>query len=208
MGAEQWSFMFKTLSILAAWSYLVKGDNPIYTAAEHFLVGSATAYGIVYTIQNQIVPRIVDDIIGRGKWGYVFGAILGLLIYFSFVKGQEWIARITMGFWIGYGAGYSLAYSPPVFLKQVTDTFINLRTGDFIKSFNNILYFLVAVTALVYFAFTLKKDKGPLYYGSRFGRYALMVAFGSAYGSITMAYLSLIIGQLEIILRDTLHLIK
>jgi hypothetical protein len=172
------------------------------------LVGSATAYGIVYTIQNQIVPRIVDDIVGRGKWVYIIGAVFGLLIYFSFVKGQEWVARLTMGFWIGYGAGYNLAYSPPVFLKQVTDTFINLRTGQVSTSINNLLYFVIVIATLMYFAFTLKKDTGVLKYGAQFGRYALMVAFGSAYGSITMAYLSLIIGQLGIIFKDTLHLIK
>jgi len=202
MSTEQWSFIFQSICILAAWSYLVKGENPVYTAAEHFLVGSATAYGIVYTWQNQLVPRVVDDIIGKGKWGYLVPAALGLLIYFAFLKGYEWVARITMGFWIGYGAGYSLAYSPPVFLTQVFDSFIN------IKNFNNFLYFLVVVTALCYFAFTLKKDGGIAGAASKFGRYALMVAFGSAYGSITMAYLSLIIGQLNVIFRDTLHLVK
>ncbi|MGE5580129.1 MAG: hypothetical protein ACM3WU_08820 [Bacillota bacterium] len=208
MSTEQWSFIFQSICILAAWSYLVKGENPVYTGAEHFLVGSATAYGIVYTWQNQLVPRVVDDIIGKGKWGYLIPAALGLLIYFAFIKGHEWIARITMGFWIGYGAGYALAYNPPVFLKQVFDSFINLNTGKASTSINNILYFLVVVTALVYFAFTLKKDRGVAGGASKFGRYALMVAFGSAYGSITMAYLSLIIGQLNIIFRDTLHLVK
>ncbi len=208
MSTERWSFIFQSLCIIAAWSYLVKGQNPVYTAAEHILVGSATAYGVVYTWQNQMVPRVMDDIIGKGKWHYVIPAALGLLIYFSFVKGKEWIARITMGFWIGYGAGYSLAYNPPVFFKQVFDSFINLNTGKASTSINNILYFLVVVAALVYFAFTLKKDSGVPNLASRFGRYALMVAFGSAYGSITMAYLSLIIGQLNIIFRDALQLIK
>lgn len=208
MSTEQWSSIFQSLCILAAWSYLVKGQNPVYTAAEHILVGSATAYGVVYTWQNQMVPRVMDDMVKKGKWSYLIPAALGLLIYFSFVKGYEWVARITMGFWIGYGAGYALAYNPPVFLKQVFDTFVNLKTDKLGTSLNNILYFLVVVTALMYFAFTLKKESGVPNVASRFGRYALMVAFGSAYGSITMAYLSLIIGQLNIIFKDTLHLVK
>jgi len=208
MSTEQWSLILQSLCILAAWSYLVKGENPIYTAAEHILVGSATAYGIIYTWQNQLGPRIFDDILTKGKWSYVIPSAIGLLIYFSYFKGYEWIARITMGFWIGYGAGYTLAYSPRSFMTQVFDSFINLNTGKLSTSLNNILYFAVVVAALVYFAFTLKKDTGPANIVSRFGRYALMVAFGSAYGSITMAYLSLIIGRLNIIFRDTLHLIK
>ena len=208
MTSQQWSYIFQSLCVICAWSYLVKGENPLYKAAEHILVGSATAYGIVYTWQNQMVPRVTEDILKKGKWGYVFPAVLGLLIYFAFFRGYEWIARLTMGFWIGYGAGYALAYNPPVFFKQVFDSFINLAPGKVSASLNNIIYFLVVVTSLMYFAFTLKKDAGALRYGSMFGRYALMVAFGSAYGSITMAYLSLIIGQLQIIFRDTLHLVK
>lgn len=208
MSTEQWSSILHSLCIIAAWSYLYKGQNPVYTAAEHILVGSATAYGIVYTWQVQLIPRLMDDIIKNGKWGYIIPAVIGLLIYFALFKGYEWIARIAMGFWIGYGAGYALSYSPPVFLKQVFDSFINLKADKVSTSINNIIYFAIVITCLMYFAFTLKKDMGPLKYGAQFGRYALMVAFGSAYGSITMAYLSLIIGQLTIILKDTLHLVQ
>lgn len=202
MTLQQWGNICATISIVMAWSYLFKGDNPVFNVAEHILVGAATAYGIAYTWQNQMKPRIFEDIVKKGKYSYIIPAILGLLIYFMFMKGYEWIARITMGFWIGYGAGYNLAYSPPVFMRQVFDSFIRMNTV------NNILYFLIVITALMYFAFTIKKDAGPLKLGAQFGRYALMVAFGSAYGSITMAYLSLIIGQLQIIFRDTLHLVK
>lgn len=202
MDVTQWANIAKTICIIMAWSYLWKGDNPVFNFAEHFLVSTATAYGIAYTWEMQLRPRLFDDIIGKGKYEYIIPAILGLFMYLMFVKGYEWVARLTMGFWIGYGAGYALGYNPPVFFKQVFDSFIRLNTV------NNVIYFLVVITALMYFAFTLKKDHGVLKHGAQFGRYALMVAFGSAYGSITMAYLSLIIGQLQIIFRDTLHLVK
>ena len=109
---------------------------------------------------------------------------------------------------LDYGIGYQLAYGPPVMFGQVKDSFINLIADTGLDTFNNILYFLIIITVFLYFAFTLKKESGPLKYGSQFGRYALMIAFGSAYGSITMAYLSLIIGKLEVILKDALHLIS
>lgn len=201
MTVEQWGHIATSICIIMAWSYLYK-ENPLYTLAEHILVAIATAYDIAYTWEVTLKPRVTNDIIAKGKWSLLIPAVLGLLIYTWFWKGHEWIARITMGFWIGYGAGYSLAYSPPVFLKQVFDSFISLR------SFNNIVYFAVVITALLYFIFTIKKERGPMKGISQFGRYALMVAFGSAYGSITMAYLSLIIGQVTIILQDTLHLVK
>ena len=202
MTLEQWGNITATICIIMAWSYLYKGENPLYTFAEHILVAIATAYGIAYTWETQLKPRVMTDMVKNGKWSLLIPAIIGILIYAWFFKGYEWIARPTMAFWIGHGAGYALAFNPPVFLKQVFDSFIRLN------SFNNIVYFLVVITGLMYFAFTLRKDRGILKYGSQFGRYALMVAFGSAYGSITMAYLSLIIGQLQIIFKDTLHLVK
>lgn len=201
MIPQQVSNVVATLCILAAWSYLIK-ENPVYRLAEHLLVGIATGYGVAYSLMVEVKPRILEDIIKKGNWSHIIPAIIGLLIYFSFWKGYEWIGRITMAFWIGLGAGNTLAYSPPTWLKQVFDSFIRLN------NVNNVIYFIIVVTVLMYFAFTLKKDRGILYYGSKIGRYALMVGFGSAYGSITMSYLSLIVGQLQIILKDTLHLVK
>ncbi len=198
---EQLGNITASVCILMAWSYLWK-ENPLYTLAEHLLVGIATGYGIAYTIEVQLKPRITNEIIGNGRWSLLIPAIIGCLIYFRFFKGYEWLAKITMGFWIGYGAGNFLAFNPATYMPQLFNTFIRL------DSINNVIYFAVVVLVLWYFIFTIRKDSGVLASGSRLGRYALMVAFGSAYGSITMAYLSLIIGQLQIILKDTLHLIK
>lgn len=201
MGAEHWGAIVSAICILMAWSYLLK-ENHVYTFAEHLFIGIVTARGITYTWEVQLKPIIQKDMLEKGKWDLVVPALLGLLIYAWFIKGWQWLARLTMGYWIGYGAGYTLSYTPARYFKQITDSFIELN------NFNNIVYFIVLISAVSYFFFTLKKNRGPLKWGSTFGRYALMVAFGSAYGSITMAYLSLIIGKLQIIYKDALHLIK
>lgn len=198
---EQLGNITATICILMAWSYLWK-ENPMYNLAEHLLVGIATGYGIAYTIEVQLKPRIVDDIVGKGRWSLVIPAAIGCLIYFRFFRNFEWLARITMGFWIGYGAGNFLAFNPATYMPQVFDTFIK------IDSIDNLIYFVIVVLVVWYFIFTIRQDSGPLATGSKLGRYALMIAFGSAYGSITMAYLSLIIGQLQIILKDTLKLVQ
>ncbi|HOA70519.1 MAG TPA: hypothetical protein PKL07_01455 [Bacillota bacterium] len=198
---EQLGYIVSSICILMAWSYLVK-ENALYTFAEHLLVGMAVGRGIAYTIEVQLTPRIVDQMIGQGRWSLLIPALIGCLIYFRFVKGYEWVSRICMAVWIGYGAGNALAFNPATYMPQVFDSFFKLDSID------NIIYFFVVVSVLWYFIFTVKKDAGFGKQFSMIGRYALMVAFGSAYGSITMAYLSLIIGQLQIILRDTLHLVK
>ncbi|HHY12819.1 MAG TPA: hypothetical protein GX529_09345 [Firmicutes bacterium] len=198
---EQFGNIVSSICILMAWSYLIK-ENPLYTFAEHLLVGMAVGRGIAYTIEVQLKPRIVDGIVGEGRWSLLIPAVIGCLIYFRFFKGYEWVSRICMAVWIGYGAGNFLGFNPATYMPQIFDTFIRL------DSFDNVLYFVIVVLVIWYFIFTIRKESGPLKHASMLGRYALMVAFGSAYGSITMAYLSLIIGQLQIILRDTLHLIK
>jgi hypothetical protein len=184
-----------------AWSYLIK-ENAVYNFAEHLLVGMAVGRGIAYTIEVQLQPRIVDGIIGQGRWSLIIPAIIGCLIYFRFVRGYEWVSRICMAVWIGYGAGNFLAFNPATYMPQIFDSFFKLDSID------NVIYFLVVISIVWYFIFTVRKDSGFGQQFSMIGRYALMIAFGSAYGSITMAYLSLIIGQLQIILRDTLHLVK
>ncbi|MGI6621371.1 MAG: hypothetical protein ACOX35_08095 [Bacillota bacterium] len=198
---EQFGYIVSSICILMAWSYLIK-ENAVYNFAEHLLVGMAVGRGIAYTIEVQLKPRIVDGMIGQGRWSLIIPAIIGCLIYFRFVRGYEWLSRICMAVWIGYGAGNALAFNPATYMPQIFDSFIKL------DSFDNIIYFLIVISVLWYFIFTVRKDSGFGQQFSRAGRYALMVAFGSAYGSITMSYLSLIIGQLEIILRDTLHLVK
>ena len=76
-----------------AWSYLIK-ENAVYNFAEHLLVGMAVGRGIAYTIEVQLQPRIVDGIIGQGRWSLIIPAIIGCLIYFRFVRGYEWVSRI------------------------------------------------------------------------------------------------------------------
>lgn len=190
------------LVTLMAWSYLYK-ENPLFRLVEHIFVGGAMAYGVFTTYYQVILPTWQKDMVKDGNWSYLIPIAIGLLIYTRYAgRGWSWLARWTMAFWVGYGAGYELAYTPAVFMKQVTDTFRP------IKGINDVLYFLIVAAALYYFLFTVRKE-GPAQKGiSWFGRYSLMVAFGAAFGSITMAYLSLIIGRLQYLLRDVTHLIK
>lgn len=200
MSAQTGLYIGALLTIMA-WSYLYK-ENPLFRFTEHLYIGLVTAYGVGYTYHNYLVPIITKDIVQQGGYSLIIPAVAGLLIYARYIRGWVWLSRIPMAFWIGYGAGYSLAYTPAVFMKQIFDSFIQLN------SINNIIYFLVLVSAIMFFIFTVKKDAGPMKWGHYAGRYSLMVAFGSAFGSITMAYLSLIIGRLSYVLCDALHLIK
>lgn len=184
-------------------SYLYK-DNPLYRIAEYLFVALSTGYTVAYVYHNNLLPYVQKDMLQNGEWSLLIPMAIGLSIYTRYNKKWVWVSRIPMAFWIGYGAGYGLAYDPAVFMRQVFDSFINV-TDNFP---NNLLYAAIVISVIVFFIFTIKKDAGPAKHTSLFGRYALMVAFGSAFGSITMAYLSLIIGRLQYVLVDCLKVIR
>lgn len=201
--SEQTGLYIGAILTAMSFTYLYK-DNPLYRIAEYLFVALSTGYGVAYVYHSQIIGYIEKDMLKGGEWSLLIPIAIGLLIYTRYNKKWVWISRIPMAFWIGYGAGYGLAYDPAVFMKQVFDSFINI-TDAFP---NNLIYAAVVVSTVVFFLFTVKKDRGALKYTSLFGRYALMVAFGSAFGSIAMAYLSLIIGRLQYVLVDCLHILK
>ncbi len=207
MVSEQTGLYVGALLTIMTWSYLYK-ENPLYRIAEHLVVGLTTAYGIGYVYHNTIKPTIEKDILQDGRYLLIIPILLGLMIYGRYHKDWVWLSRIPMAFWIGYGAGYTLAYQPAIFMRQIFDSFISFRGATAAATFNQIIYALVVISVLIFFIFTIKRDDRAVKNVALFGRYALMVAFGSAYGSITMAYLSLIIGRLQYVLIECLKIMK
>ena len=154
---EQFGYIVSSICILMAWSYLIK-ENAVYNFAEHLLVGMAVGRGIAYTIEVQLKPRIVDGMIGQGRWSLIIPATIGCLIYFRFVRGYEWLSRIcNRG--IGYGAGNALAFNPQPTCRKYSISFQNGRA-------DNIIYFYQS-SVLWYFIFTVRKDSG---FGQQFSR--------------------------------------
>lgn len=201
--SQQTGLYIGALLTLMCFSYLYK-DNPLYRIAEYLFVALSTGYGVAYVYHSQIAGYVQKDMMANGEWSLLIPITIGILIYTRYNKNLVWLSRIPMAFWIGYGGGYTLAYDPAVFMKQVFDSFI-----DVTKNFpNNLIYAIVVISVVTFFLFTIKKEAGPMKHTSVLGRYALMVAFGSAFGSITMAYLSLIIGRLQYVLIEALQVLK
>jgi hypothetical protein len=72
---------------------------------------------------------------------------------------------------------------------------------------NSLVLTLGTAFALAYFFFTFKPNVVSEYVG-RLGRWVLMLCFGAAFGSAVQGRLSLLISQMQFLLKDWLGVIK
>jgi hypothetical protein len=106
--------------------------------------------------------------------------------------------------------GYRSALSrrPSRALRQaVQASIISWKGTGLMGTFNNLVLSLGTAFALVYFFFTFKPSKATEVTG-RLGRWVLMLCFGAAFGSAVQGRLSLVISQMQFLLRDWLHIIS
>ncbi len=200
------------LGTLFLFSFLYK-ENPLYRTTEHMFIGLSAAHTVVMNFDNYIRPIFRDEIAGKGNYVYILPFLIGLLVYTRYSKGINWLARIPISLTVGYGIGYTLALSPLPFLGQVTDTFIKFAGATTGATINNILFFVLAMSALAYFFFTVNLgNSAATQWVSTLGRMTLVVAFGASYGSTVQGRISLLLGRLQFLLKDwltdTLHILN
>ena len=191
---------FLTLSIL---SVLWK-ENALFRVAEHLMVGLAAAHSMVRSIDNYLRPTLATDVGKNGQYYLIIPLLFGALMYLRHVPKIAWIARYPMSWFVGYGVGYTLAFGPRPFLKQVTDSFIAL------DSFDNILYLVIVVMSVAYFLFTPKWRDARGVRGALdvWTRRVLMLGFGAAFGNSVQACISMLLGRLQFLFGDWLQLIR
>jgi hypothetical protein len=187
-----------TLFIL---SFLYK-DNPFYKFAEYLLVGVSVGYLLVQAINTTFFPKLLTPLLKQGNLIYLVPLILGLFMLARFIQKISWISRISIALIIGASAGVSL---PAVMQAQIM-TQMKASMGSF-SSINNIIIVLGLITVLSYFFFS-KAQKGWLGSISKVGTYFLMIFFGATFGYTVMSRVSLLIGRMQFLLGDFLHLIK
>ena len=198
------------LITLMLFSILYK-ENPLYRIAEHLYVGASAAHGIVTTWNNTVKPALTA-MPTKGTWWEIIPMVLGLLIYFNMYRPYAWIARIPMGFWIGYNAALVLSARQVIpFLSQMTTAIkplVVMKAGAFdpAQTINNILFVTIVLGVLTYFFFTVE-HKGIFKYAANWGRLAIMIGFGASFGNTVMARISLLIGRLTFLFDNWLGIL-
>ena len=201
-----WTWIAALLT-LAIFSFLYK-DNPFYKFAEHLFVGVSAAYGIVLTYYNSVVPNLIVPIIKDHNYWFIIPGLLGLLFFTRFIPRLGYLVLIPLAFYIG---GYSGMYIGPSLqarlLKQIQGSM--LGPADFADTsllINKIIALIGILGTMLYFYFS-KEHKGALKVATNVGIWFIMVGFGAAFGYTVMARASLLIGRIQFLLTDWLHLI-
>ncbi len=202
-----WIAAFFTLSIF---SFLYK-DNPFYKFAEQVFVGLSAAYWLVYIYYSIMLPNLFSKLAAdfSGNIILLIPAGLGLLMLMRLHPKTQWLSRYPLAIMIGTTAGISLLrHMKSDILQQVAATMINpFASGQPSIIVGNLLLIIGTITGIFFFYFS-KKQEGIYKIPSKIGIWFLMVSFGATFGYTVMARISLLIGRLEFLLGDWLHIIK
>ncbi len=202
-----WLGAFFTISIF---SFLYK-DNPFYKLAEQIFVGLSAGYWFIYTIYSILIPNLFGKILSdfNSNIMLLIPALLGMMMLIRLIPKLEWISRYPIALVIGTSAGISmLRYTQSDVLSQVAATMINpLGMNTIGEKIGSFILIIGTVCVIMYFYFS-RKQEGILGATSKFGIWFLMISFGASFGYTVMARISLLIGRLQFLLGDWLHIIK
>lgn len=177
------------------------GENKIYRLCEHIYIGAAAAHALVVGVQN-LRNNAITPLTNNGKFVVLIPMLLGLLLYTRFIPGKTWLSRYPMAFVVGLGTGMIMRGSiSSQFIAQIQATILPLNTlGSLVIVFGT--------TAVLLFFYFSRERTGALKHYTTFGRWVMMVAFGATFGNAVMGEMTLLIGRMQFLFKDWLHLIK
>lgn len=190
---------------LFVYSYLV-GDNPLYRAATHLLVGVSAAYAAVVVLQQVIIPiyqQIRQDPGNPETLRWFIPIFFALLLVLKPLRRTGWLGNISLALLIGIGAAVALtgALSGTLW-PQITISYpaAPLRA---------VLVAIFTICTLLTFQFTGRlNDTGkwllPAWQRGlvAVGRVVLMITFGSLFASVLNTSLVLLADRLNYFLSQ------
>ena len=219
LSIEWWEVFFGGVSTLAIFSFLHR-ENFLYRFFEHFFIGIATAYGIVFTVKEFLWPKVFQPLLGLDrvlfpdgtysepydKWNllYLMPMAFGSLYYFILSKRHNWLAQLVIGFSFGVAAGLSFKGLFVELLPQLSDSYRPLYVpGSLVETLQNLVFVFTLFTGMCYFFFTFKRVTGGfMERSSTAGRWMLMGCFGAFFGSTIMARMTLLVERLDFLIHQ------
>jgi len=194
---------------LCIFSFLYK-ENPFYRFAEHLFVGISAGYGVAVYWNNAIVPNLFVPLFQQHNWWFIIPGLLGMMFFFRFNQKTGWLILIPMAVLLGTGSGMGLAPTVQTnILKQMQSALAdatNLKLGGWGLIWGIVTLFGV-ITTLSYFFFS-REQKGLLRVSANIGVWFIMIGFGASFGNTVMGRISLLIGRVQFLLTDWIHIIK
>jgi hypothetical protein len=199
-----------SVTFLVVISYIFK-DNAAYKLFSHIMLGAGTGFG-VYQIWAQVLkPNWWDPVklgvtvlFTRGDVTvnllWILCLVPGLMWYTLYSKRLSWMSRIVFGLFIGLGAGLAFKTYFLLIMPQVKDSFrplIVIGQHSFKDTVKNLLFTGTFVTVLIYFIFTLRMETPFVQRGRTFGRWTIMICFGTLFGYTVMTRMSYFLERLD-----------
>jgi hypothetical protein len=218
MSGEVVGVWIGAILTLGIFSFLYK-DNPFYKFSEALFVGVSAGYWFVYTFWQVFLPKLWDnlalaymELAANGRmdyhWVYVIGGALGVLMLLRLFPNIGWLSRWSLAVVVGTTAGLQFTrYLESNGIIQVKGTILPLIVGGNLNTtIGNIVIVVGTFCGLIYFFFS-KEHKGAFGGAARVGIWFLMITFGALFGYTVMSRMSLLIGRLDYLFTDWLHLI-
>ena len=193
-----WIGAFCTIGILS----FALGDNKLYRALEHVIIGSASAYVLFFIIQTVIKPNLYDKL-AAGNWWWLLVLIPSSLWFTVYFKKLAWMNKIVVGLLMGMTVGIAFQKFINLNVPQVLESFkpIVTYTPDGLTvtaaNWRNLVYIITMVFVLLYFVFCFKWKTVAARGASRFGRVLMMIAFGALFGNTVSTRMSWLIDRLD-----------
>lgn len=208
-----WVAALLTLGII---SFLYK-DNIIYKISEAIFVGVSAGFWFISLFWDNLYRKFWVGVFPQESgqepnYWLLVGLILGVLMLSRLLGSKAgWISRWPLAFIVGATAGLKMM----TFLASNALAQINATVGNFVGSIQEPTFAgIVAATTvtvgtfcgLVYFFFS-KEHKGWFGGMATIGTWFLMITFGASFGYTVMSRMSLLLGRIDFLLADWLHLI-
>lgn len=211
MSTNPWVWLAALLS-LCIFSYLYK-DNPFYKAAEHLFTGLSVGYLVVIYTFNIVRSYFINPVFVDHRYILLIPFAIGLLYLCRFIPKLSHLMlipiAITLGIWNGIGLPLTIEAD---ILKQVQGTMINTSMmqdpwNPYTGLAVGIVIAIGVICTITYFFFS-REHKGALKVSAHVGIWFVMIGFGASFGYTVMARVSLLIGRLQFLFTDWIHLIK
>ena len=199
---------------LCIFSFLYK-DNPFYKFAEHLVVGVSAGYWTVILYETALIPKLIEPLktpFDNYHFLLIIPTLLGTMMWFRLSAKWSWMSRWPIAFIIGLSAGAALPLM--IQTKVIRQIWASMRpiTIDSANLMHSLLYSdfligLMTICCLAYFFFS-KEHKGVFGGVAKVGIWTLMIGFGATFGFTVMARISLLIGRIQFILHDWLHVLN
>lgn len=196
------------LCTFAIFSFLYK-DNPVYKFAEQVFVGLSAGYMLVLSyfeiIQPNLIYKLQEDF--SAHWLLLLPALLGVFMILQVIPRLSWLSRYPLALLIGTGSGLAFVRTlQSNVLNQLSEIMVNpFNTTSPQQALGTTLLIVGTITGMCYFYFS-KPHTGWFGRTAKTGIFFLMISFGAAFGYTAMARISLLLGRLQFLLGDWLHI--